>query len=182
MICDAASMAVMIESMGSRSPRWMQLKREDFMALEQATRSPTKKMPRCIERQEPRLQHAISSLSSSSGSSNNEGCANAVQSNPNGTKMPNDIAAPLDTARPISTSATATAGEAAAAATAKVSSSSGGSESDQVQQSSGSNNNNGNLDASNEYHDYHAKPLPDPKLSYEQFNNRSNRSEESTAE
>ena len=60
----------MIENIGGRSPRWMQLKREEFVALEMSKRR-TKKMPNCIIRQDSRLQHAVSSLSSSSGSSNN---------------------------------------------------------------------------------------------------------------
>jgi hypothetical protein len=68
-ICDAASQSVMIENIGSRSSRWMQLKREEFVALEGSKRK-TKQMPNCIVRQDSRLQHAVSSLSSSSGSSN----------------------------------------------------------------------------------------------------------------
>ena len=59
----------MIENIGGRSPRWMQLKREEFVALEGSKRR-SKKMPSCIIRQDSRLQHAVSSLSSSSGSSN----------------------------------------------------------------------------------------------------------------
>ena len=59
----------MIENIGGRSPRWMQLKREEFVALEGSKRR-SKKMPNCIIRQDSRLQHAVSSLSSSSGSSN----------------------------------------------------------------------------------------------------------------
>eukprot|EP00977_Amphora_coffeiformis_P000669 scaffold145_cov173-Amphora_coffeaeformis.AAC.10 len=60
----------MIENIGGRSPRWMQLKRLEFVALEGNKRR-SKKMPNCIVRQDSRLQHAVSSLSSSSGSSNN---------------------------------------------------------------------------------------------------------------
>jgi PAS domain-containing protein len=47
----------------------MQLKREEFVALEGSKRK-AKRMPDCIVRQDSRLQHAVSSLSSSSGSSN----------------------------------------------------------------------------------------------------------------
>lgn len=68
-ICDAASLSVMIENIGGRSHRWMQLKREEFLALECSKRR-SMKMPNCIIRQDSRLQHAVSSLSSSSGSSN----------------------------------------------------------------------------------------------------------------
>lgn len=68
-MCDAASLSVMIENIGGRSSRWMQLKREEFVALEGSKRR-SKKMPSCIIRQDSRFQHAVSSLSSSSGSSN----------------------------------------------------------------------------------------------------------------
>ena len=47
----------------------MNMKREEFLVLEESQRG-SKKMPRCIVRQDSRLHHAISSLSSSSGSSN----------------------------------------------------------------------------------------------------------------
>ena len=59
----------MIENIGGRSSRWLKLKREEFVALEGSKRR-SKKMPSCIIRQDSRLQHAVSSLSSSSGSSN----------------------------------------------------------------------------------------------------------------
>ena len=83
MICDAASLSVMIEGIGSRSPRWMQIKRDEFVQLEEAKRG-TKKMPRCVVRQDSKLQHAISSLSSSSGSSNH---ASSGEDTANGKKV-----------------------------------------------------------------------------------------------
>lgn len=69
-INDSASLAVMIECIGSKSSRWIQIKREEFLSLEQAKRSRNKATPRCIIRQDSRLNHAVSSLSSSSESGN----------------------------------------------------------------------------------------------------------------
>lgn len=201
----------MMESIGSRSPRWLGIKREEFTALEQTKRSPAKQMPRCIERQESRLQHAISSLSSSSDDSNNESSSDAARSKTHGNKKSKVVASLPGMARPLiappiindkKMSATTVAvpsksAEATAAAAAKVSSSSGsgsgsGSDSGQAKQSNtttitSSNNNNCSNnekqpDASKDYHDYHAKPLPDPKLSYEQSGNESSPSEDSPAE
>uniref|UniRef100_A0A7S4I3G7 BZIP domain-containing protein n=1 Tax=Odontella aurita TaxID=265563 RepID=A0A7S4I3G7_9STRA len=92
MIADAASMSVMVEGMGSRSARWAQIKREDFLSREEARTGgvPVQgaagsssragastrrggRMPHSIVRQNSRLQHAVSSLSSSSGSSTGNG-------------------------------------------------------------------------------------------------------------
>lgn len=70
-IADAASIAVMIEGVGSRSTRWMQIKREDLFQREEE-RTGTKIMPRNIRRN-GNFQHAVSSLSSSSANSSNNG-------------------------------------------------------------------------------------------------------------
>jgi len=67
MIADAASVAVMVEGIGSRSTRWMQLKREAFFAFEESKRGP-RRLPHSIS--QSRMQAGVSSLSSSSGSSN----------------------------------------------------------------------------------------------------------------
>jgi len=72
MIADASSVAVMVEGVGSRSPRWMQIKREDFFQREEE-RTGTKIMPRNVGRRNGRFQHAVSSLSSSSANSSNNG-------------------------------------------------------------------------------------------------------------
>jgi hypothetical protein len=69
-MADAASIAVMVESVGSRSSRWVQIKRDDFL-MKDEERTGRKRMPKSIMQQNNRFQHAISSLSSSSGSSNN---------------------------------------------------------------------------------------------------------------
>ena len=151
MICEAASLAVMIEGIGSRSARWMQIKRDEFVQLEEAKRG-SKKMPRCVVRQDSKLQHAISSLSSSSGGSSQHGSSGE------------DTANGKEETRKVHKKTPVNAGDAAAAAVQaarneakKVSSSSGsGSSSDGQRKEEAA--------TSNDFHDYHAKPLPDPKL------------------
>ncbi|KAG7366149.1 hypothetical protein IV203_028819 [Nitzschia inconspicua] len=69
-MADAASISAMVESVGSRSCRWIQIKREDFLIKEEE-RTGHKRMPKNIMQQRNRFQHAISSLSSGSSSSNN---------------------------------------------------------------------------------------------------------------
>ena len=68
MIFDAASLSVMLESIGCYSSRWVRIKREKFLQLEESKRCPNKKKPSCIVRQDSRLQHAVSSLTCSSES------------------------------------------------------------------------------------------------------------------
>ncbi|KAL3920072.1 MAG: hypothetical protein SGILL_003442 [Bacillariaceae sp.] len=108
-MADAASVAAMIEGVGSRSNRWVQIKREDFLAKEEE-RTGRKRMPKSIMGQSSRFQHAVSSLSSSSNSSNN---ASSGEEAKNKKRTRNALEAGV---------------------------------------------------GSGEYHDYHAKPLPDPKL------------------
>eukprot|EP00579_Thalassiosira_antarctica_P003921 CAMPEP_0201903860 /NCGR_PEP_ID=MMETSP0902-20130614/55696_1 /ASSEMBLY_ACC=CAM_ASM_000551 /TAXON_ID=420261 /ORGANISM="Thalassiosira antarctica, Strain CCMP982" /LENGTH=676 /DNA_ID=CAMNT_0048437927 /DNA_START=33 /DNA_END=2063 /DNA_ORIENTATION=+ len=77
MIRDSASMSVMIETIGSRNLRWMQHKRDDFLTRHASKNCGAQDKCRDIGkltvhrgmRQNTRLQHAISSMSSSSGSS-----------------------------------------------------------------------------------------------------------------
>lgn len=121
-ISDAASVAVMIEGLGSRSIRWMQIKREDFFAKEEE-RTGTKMMPQNIGRQNGRFQHAVSSLSSSSANSSNNGGSSGEDS-----KAKQKQAQILAGSQNVS--------------------------------KSGSQDEN----AAGAFHDYHAKPLPDPKL------------------
>jgi len=192
MICDAASMAVMLESIGSRSPRWMQIKRDEFTALEEVKRAPANKMPRCIARQESRLKHAISSLSSS-GDSSNHGSDNMAASQSATLPKPGTCVGPKTSSpeiaddnnhskkQPLSSVAAAVSAPSNNKnndEAAKVSSGSG-RDSSQAKQSKSNNNNPEHPDASKDYHDYHAKPLPDPKLSYEQSSNGSSPSEDS---
>jgi len=66
MIAESASMSVMIEGIGSRSARWMHIKREEFLSRQNNT-------PSTVMGQNNNAQQAMSSLSSSSGSSNGNG-------------------------------------------------------------------------------------------------------------
>ena len=151
----------------------MQIKREEFMRLEGAQRG-TKKMPRCIVRQESRLQHAISSLSSSSGSSNHgsSGEENA-QGNSAERKHPK-LGINLGGG---SVGVTGAGGQTSddggklqhtgMNANAASGSGSGGSANGAAQKvSSGSSNDSRHNKAAapKDFHDYHAQPLPDPKL------------------
>jgi hypothetical protein len=74
MICDAASLSVMLEMIGHLTPRWVQLKREQFVSLESAHRpsSHSGAIPRCLTHQESRSRRAFSSLSSSSDDLTND--------------------------------------------------------------------------------------------------------------
>jgi hypothetical protein len=112
----------------------MQLKRREFMVLEEAQRE-TKKVPACLVRQPSRLHHAISSLSSSSDAVGGEDSTSRSEEKPAIVMMVTENSGPNDS-------------------TTKVSSSSGSS-------NDGSDN---KQDSSNVYHDYNAMPLPDPKL------------------
>ena len=142
MVSDAASLAVMIEGIGSRSQRWMQIKREEFALLESAHRGTNKNMPRCIQKQASRLNYAVSSLSNSPVSSN--------QFSSGGDDMKRG-------AKPAATRVASTKNPGPnAPGAAKVSSSSGSSNSNESRQNQNS--------SSSGFHDYHAKPLPDPKL------------------
>ena len=66
----------MVESIGSRSPRWMQIKREEFLSKQDAktgTASDRRIMPHSIVRQSSRTQQTLSSISCSSRSSSGLG-------------------------------------------------------------------------------------------------------------
>jgi PAS domain len=162
----------MVESIGSGSSRWMTMKREEFVNLEEAHRG-TKQMPRCIERQESRFQHAMSSLSSSSDNLNNsassgDDSAAATRhnkkikesvANPHTTSGPMDLSMAKPPAKDAMDQANGIADVESSVGAHKVSSSSGSGS------GSGSGSDSGNKNAnSNDFHDYHAKPMPDPKL------------------
>jgi hypothetical protein len=144
-IADAASVAVMMEGVGSRSTRWMHMKREAFFMKEEE-RTGTKRMPRDILRQTSRFQLAISNLSSSSGSSNNDSNSSSGEGKSKASSKQRR--------------GQATEGSVAA-------NNAGAENSDQnVSNSSASNNDDrANQHPSAGFHDYHAQPLPDPKLS-----------------
>jgi len=74
-IADSASMSVMVESIGSRNARWMLLKREEFLSWvdKRPSSRPTKN-------NNPKgLQHAVSSLSSSSASGGSTGTVSGAE-------------------------------------------------------------------------------------------------------
>jgi hypothetical protein len=150
-LADAASIAVMIEGAGSRSTRWMQIKREDFF-LKEEERTGKKHMPRNILGRSNRFQHAISSLSSSSNSSNNE---------------------------------SGSSGEEAS----KKQEQRGSLQNCNVASKNVSNSSESSKDCdkrrkgpSEAFHDYHAKPLPDPKLADSERSGNITSSEDSPEE
>jgi len=147
MIADASSIAVMIEGVGSRSSRWAQLKREEFIAREEE-RTGRKRMPRNIVQRNNRFRHAISSISASSSDSSNTGTNNFSSG---GEENSNNKEAGHNGQKGSAHSSEEGAGNA----TKNVSSS---SHEGQCTGPSGTNNTSGY------FHDYHAKPLPDPKL------------------
>ncbi len=137
-ICDAASLSVMVESVGFRSVRWQHLKREEFLFQQEGrTEKVQQQLPNSIVRRNSLLQHAVSSLSSSSGSSNDTSDEEKKKKllQLNRTTSAKIQSQKLSQGKKVS------------------SSSSGGSSSlgNQVQ-------------SNNDFHDYHAKPLPDPRL------------------
>ncbi len=141
-ICDAASMSVMIESVGFRSSRWQHIKRDEFLCR-YADKS--RHMPGSILRQNNRMQHAISSLSSSSGSSNGNG---------SGSEEEKRKQKEMHLNRPSTTSSAGQNPNHQHGAAKKVSSSSSG----------GSSSLSNQAQSNNDFHDYHAQPLPDPRL------------------
>jgi hypothetical protein len=128
----------MVENIGNRSARWKHIKHDEFLKKEEArTGTVQSRMPRNIMSNN-RMQHAISSMSSSSGYSTGTGSSgdedkkkvNSIQTQPVVAAKGNK--------------------DQEAQQPKKVSSSSSGGSSEQA--------------GNHLYHDYHAKPLPDPKL------------------
>lgn len=151
MIADAASMSVMVEGIGSRSARWMQVKREDFLLREEARNGGGQHMPHSIVRQNSRLQHAVSSLSSSSGSSTGNG---------SGGEEERQQVQPQQQKQLLQKG---TKTGASGNKSNKKKNSNGGGGQNKVSSSS-SNESHSNQRQSNDYHDYHAPSLPDPML------------------
>lgn len=147
MVADASSIAVMIEGVGSRSSRWAHIKREDLFDKEEE-RTGRKRMPRNIVQRNNRFRHAISSISASSSNSSNTGSntgsSGGEENNSNNKAHQQQQTQSNDTA-------SAEEGTEGVVVAKNVNSSS-------LEDQSSSNN------ASGEFHDYHAKPLPDPKL------------------
>jgi len=139
MIGDAASMAVMVESVGSRSARWANIKREEFLSHEEKKTGAIRQMPSMVRQS---VGPTVSSLSSGSRGSSGHGSSSEEerrQQQGNNTGTPSTISGKKKSImKKVSAS----------------SSSVGGS----------SHSNNRAQASNNDYHDYHAQPLPDPKL------------------
>mmetsp|Transcript_9195 Transcript_9195/g.10725 ORF Transcript_9195/g.10725 Transcript_9195/m.10725 type:complete len:971 (+) Transcript_9195:158-3070(+) len=149
MIADASSIAVMIEGVGSRSARWAHIKREDLIVNEEErTGRKRMRMPRNIVQRNNRFRHAISSISASSSNSSN------IDSNTGSSGEENNSNNKLHQQQAQS-NGTASMEEGTEGGVAKNVSSSSHEEQCSAQISS---------NASGDFHDYHAKPLPDPKL------------------
>lgn len=81
-VADSASMSVMVESIGSRNSRWMSLKRDEFLSW-------VEKRPSTVNGHNgSSLQHAISSLSSSS--TNEEGNGSSTEEDRQGRRVAAD--------------------------------------------------------------------------------------------
>ena len=130
----------MIDSVGFRSSRWQHIKKDDFLCREEGrTGKVTQRMPGSIVRQNVRFPHAISSLSSGSDSYNGNGSDEE-------RKKQKLMLLNRQTMKQSGQNQTHTSAK-------KVSSSSSGASSSLSSQ--GQNN---------DFHDYHAQPLPDPRL------------------
>ena len=143
MIADSASIAVMIEGVGSRSARWGHLKRDEFIAREEE-RTGHKRMPRNILQRNNRFRHAVSSISASSSDSSNTGSNNSGGEENSNNKTHSKPKSTLNSAVDGTENGTKNS----------ISSS---HEGQCVAQTSNDN-------SFGDFHDYHAKPLPDPKL------------------
>ena len=123
----------MLESIGCYSSRWVRIKRDKFLHLEESKRCPNKKKPSCIVKQDSRLLHTISSLTCSTESiSQKEDEDQSLMNNQNNTTMSKDSNSNAN----------------------KVSSSSGGS---------GGSGSDGGSNGSNAPQNFHAKQPQDRK-------------------
>jgi hypothetical protein len=137
----------MVEGVGIRSARWKHIKRDEFLKKEEArTGIIRSRMPRSIVRQD-RFQHAISSLSSSSGYSTGNGSSG--DSGEEDKKMEKKQSPNIQQATQPDKN-----GQVCMKRKNVSTSSSGGSGQSSDQQNP----------VENLFHDYHAQPLPDPKL------------------
>lgn len=142
----------MVESVGSRSSRWKSIKRDNFLRKEEMRTGKVRtRMPRQIDRQDSRLHHAISSLSSSSAHSNGLSSGNGSG---NGSGEDEEEKKKFQSAK-RTPEKIQDLGSPAKRKKVSCSSSSG---------TSGLNSSEQVLTINTEFHDYNAKPLPDPKL------------------
>ena len=149
-IRDAASISVMVESVGNRCERWKNIKHEEVLKREEARTGTIRsrmQMPRSIMHQDSRHSNAMSSLSASSGDSNSTGSF-GEQEDKKKQRSHSD-----NRAKPRSLTDKAEKSSAQERKQNKVSSS-----------SSGISGRSGEQANTHLYHDYHAQPLPDPKL------------------
>jgi hypothetical protein len=152
-IADSASISVMVESVGSRSSRWKNIKRDYFLRKEEIRTGKVRpRMPRQIERQYSRLHHAVSSLSSSSAHSHSLSSGNGSG---NGSGEEEEEKKKFQSAKRRTPEKNQDLGSPSKRKKVSCSSSSG---------TSGLNSSEQALPINTEYHDYNAKPLPDPKL------------------
>ena len=128
----------MVESVGFRTSRWQYLKRDEFLFRQEGRTEKIQPLPSSIGRRNSLMQHAVSSLSSSSGSSND---------NSDEEKRKKKLLQMKRVTKANAQTQEASKGK-------KVSSSSSG----------GSSNLSNQAQTNNDFHDYHAKPLPDPRL------------------
>lgn len=178
MVGDAASMSVMIETIGCRNDRWLQRKSDDFITrLEQqqdgsklrSNNNNNGPMPRNIVRQNSRVQHAISSMSSSSGSSTGNRSLAETEDRQVSLRR-KDSRAQQQQQRmggkqtDSSSSSTSSSTKTENICEGKPSAESTSTETKQVTPSSGSSN--ATRSNNNDFHDYHAPSLPDPLLDF----------------
>jgi hypothetical protein len=145
----------MLEMIGHLTPRWIQWKRQQFIALEASQRITSRSndnlstgcsIPRCLTHQESRSQRAFSSLSSSSDDLSNE------------TNSPEADVSPHVPEEGTLMGPTKTNGMDEKSYDC--------GDQDVTVQESDSDQNMDEHDASKDFHDYNAMPLPDPKISY----------------
>lgn len=182
MIEDAASLSVMIESIGCRTSRWRQMTRYEFISLETSKRGP-ENLPCCTKRQKSRLQHAISSLSSSSDSSNP---ASSIVTRDNDDSSPGrveKVQTPNEGAMiGPETETNRSFTDVQSKHVQNIIASIGGSVVSSGNAVGSSENKSKRRDATEFFHDYHAKPLPDPKISDFDRSNESSPSEDDPAD
>jgi hypothetical protein len=131
----------MVENVGCRSDRWVQMKRESFLTKEEMRTGSRRQR---IVGQSANLQHAVSSLSaSSSGSSSGIRSGDGLGERRRRQLIEQDN----------STAETVNQASKRSDNKNKVSPS-----------SSGDNGSHDQQESSNDFHDYHAQPLPDPML------------------
>jgi hypothetical protein len=147
MMCDSSSLSVMIESVGCQSARWIHIKREEFLGQDDSKIGMlTHQMPRNIDGQNGHMQHAISSLSSSSRSSTDIGSSEEEERRQKLLSMQTETVA--DPGKKETSNRRNNPKQVSSSSTG-----SGSSSSNQVQET-----------PSEYFHDYHAQPLPDPYL------------------